>query len=447
MAKTPALFGGVPTLDADAHVRWPVVDGNVRAAVDRVLSRGVLSGASAPESAAFEREFAAFVGAKFALLTHSGTSALHLALVAAGIGEGDHVIVPAYSFVATPLAVIHAGAVPIFADVDEATGLLTAAAIRRALTPRTRAIMPVHVHGCALELGPILDLAKEHQLVVIEDAAQAHGATWRGQPVGALGTAGAFSLQSSKNLGIGEGGVLVTNDEKVAEAANSIRSFGQNLTLEDCVDFDSFRPLDGNKPLASGRIGWMYRGNELAAAVARASLTLLPERTRLCQMNAAHLTEVLARLPGVLPPVVPEGATTVHHKYRVRFDVQAAGLDISPRLFRDALLQALRVENCEVVLWQGQPLPAHPVFQQRIGYGHGFPWSADAETDFAELYAPRHFTATQRLLDSSVVLFSQTCPLIAQTSDTVAAYGNAFTRIWSERKHLADWASRQGVSG
>ncbi len=443
MASSPAFLGGAPTLAADAHVHWPVVDAGVRATVDRVLARGVLSGASAPESAAFEREFAAFAGAKYALLTHSGTSALHLALVAAGIGEGDHVIVPAYSFVATPLAVVHAGAIPIFADVDEATGLVTAETIARVLTPRTRAVMPVHVHGCSLALGPILALAQTHKLLVIEDAAQAHGATWQGRPVGALGTAGAFSLQSSKNLGIGEGGVLVTNDDAIAEAANSIRSFGQNLTLPDRLEFDADRPLDGSKPLASGRIGWMYRGNELAAAVARASLVNLPERTRLCQENAARLTVALARLPGVLPPVVPPGATTVHHKFRVRFDLAAAGVDAQPKVFRDALARALRAEGCEVVLWQNQPLPSHPVFQERVGYGHGFPWTADPTTDFAAQYAPAHFTATQRLLDHSLLLFSQTCPMIAQPAATVDAYAVAFARVWAARARLANWAASQ----
>src|SRR5262249_7507582 len=153
---------------------------------------------NAPESVAFEREFAEFVGARHALLTHSGTSALHLALAAAGIKAGDHVLCPAYSFVATPLSVVHAGAIPVFCDVEEATGLMDPASAEQALTPRTRAIMPVHVHGCAQDLGPILALAEKRRLLVIEDAAQAHGATWSGRPVGAIGATGAFSLQSSK---------------------------------------------------------------------------------------------------------------------------------------------------------------------------------------------------------------------------------------------------------
>src|SRR5277367_1358698 len=174
---TIALLGGSPSITLAEHRGWPTVGDAERAALLRVLDRGVLSGGTAPECVAFERELARFVGAKHALLTHSGTSALHLAVVAAGVVAGDHVLVPAYSFVATPLAVLHAGAIPIFVDVDEATGLMDPVAAAAAMTPRTRAIMPVHVHGCAVDMGPFLALAERHRAMVIEDAAQAHGAT------------------------------------------------------------------------------------------------------------------------------------------------------------------------------------------------------------------------------------------------------------------------------
>ena len=384
-------------------------------------------GATAPECVGLEREFAAYVGAKHALLTHSGTSALHLALAAAGIGAGDHVLVPAYSFVATPLSVLHCGAIPIFVDVDEATGIMDPVAAEAAITPRTRAIMPVHVHGCAADMGALLALAERHRLAMIEDAAQAHGATWNGKPVGALGRAGAFSFQSSKNLGIGEGGIVVTNDEAAAEEAFRIRNFGQDVALADRNDFDAVRPLDGTRALASGKIGWMYRGNELAAAFARAALAKLPERTRRCQENAERLSRALAELPGVSPPTVPKGATSVHHKYRVRLDPAAAGVSISPRQFRDVMIRALQAEGLEVVLWQTAPLPAQPVFQRLEGFGGGWPWSADKETDFASLYAPERFPKTQRLLDGSLLLFSQSHPLIAQARETVDRYAEAFT--------------------
>jgi len=366
---------------------------------------------------------AGFVGAEHALLTHSGTSALHLALAAAGISAGDHVVVPAYSFVATPLAVLHAGAIPIFADVNERTGLLDPETIP--VTARTRAIMPVHMHGCAADMAPLYEICQKRDLVLVEDAAQAHGATWRGKPAGSLGDVAGFSLQSSKNLGAGEGGVLTTSRTAIAEAAHRLRNFGQNVALSDT--FDAERPLDGGAPLESSRIGWMYRGNELLAAFARAGLAELPARTARAQANAARLSARLAELEGVSPPVVPEGSTSVFHKYRVGHDSSIS---------RDLLVKALRAEGLEVVLWQASPLPSQPVFRAREGFGGGFPWSLDRETDWDALYRPERFPATSRLLASSVVLFSQTCPLIAQDDDLVDRYAEAFARVWAAREEI-----------
>jgi dTDP-4-amino-4,6-dideoxygalactose transaminase len=440
---TLALFGGKPTLDLASHKMWPEIGDDERKAVARVLDRNVLSGFSAPECVALERELAAYAGVKYALLTHSGTSALHLALAAAGIGAGDHVLVPAYSFVATPLAVLHCGAIPIFVDVDEATGLMDPALAAAAVTPRTRAIMPVHVHGCAADLGPILELCEKRRLMLIEDAAQAHGATWNGKPAGSIGRAGAFSFQSSKNLGIGEGGAVLTSDDALADEANRLRTFGQDVTLAEREHFDLERPLDGTRSLASGRIGWMYRGNELGAAIARAAIARLPARTKVCQENAERLTRALSGLPGISPPSIPRGSTSVHHKYRVRMDPVAAGVKLSPKALRTAMMHALRAEGLEVVLWQTAPLPAQPVFQKLEGYGGGWPWSADRETDYRALYNPARFARTQALLDGSVVLFSQSRPLIGQSREVVDQYAEAFTRVWAERQEVAAWYARQ----
>jgi dTDP-4-amino-4,6-dideoxygalactose transaminase len=441
-----ALLGGSPTLSRDAHRFWPIVTDDDRRAVMRVLDRGVLSGPASPEAIAFEDEFRELVGARYAILTHSGTSALVLALAAAGVRAGDHVIIPAYSFVATALAVLHAGAIPIFADVDEETGLLDPDATARAITPRTRAIMPVHVHGCPADLSPLKRLAERHHAVLVEDAAQAHGATYEGATVGAIGTAGGFSLQSSKNLAAGEGGIFVTNDGSLAEIADRLRNFGQDAPLHAASDYDSSRPLDGARALQSGRIGGMYRGNEMMAAFGRSQLARLRERTARCQNNADRLTRALAGLPGITPPRVPEGRTSVHHKFRVRFSRERAGLDLSVDVFREALMQALRAEGLDVVRWQTDVLPAHPVFRLREGFGDGWPWSTDRETDFATLYDPARFPHAKALLDTSIVLFSQSCPLIAQTDETVDRYAEAFRRVWEARFDVAAWAAREGLS-
>lgn len=433
-----ALFGGTPVLSKDAHRVWPLVEEEERRAVARVLDRGILSGQFAPESMAFEQEFARFVGAKHCLLTHCGTSALVVALAAAGVRAGDEVIVPAYSFVATPLAVIQVGAIPVFADVDVETGCLEPAKAEAAVTPKTRAIMPVHMHGCAADMAALLDVARRHDLVVVEDAAQAHGATFGGKPVGAIGAAGGFSLQSSKNLSAGEGGLFVTNDDALAEEARAVRNFGQ----VEPAHYDVSRPLDGNRALESKRLGSMYRGNEMMAAFGRAQLAKLPERTARCQRSARRLSEALADLPGVQAPWVPEGRTSVHHKFRVHVDPVKAGLALPAEKLRDAVIHGLRAEGLEVVLWQAAALSAQTVFQKRDPLG-GFPRAQQGGTDLGANYDPARYPHTRALLDGSLVLFSQSCPLIAQDDDVVDRYAEAFRHVWQHRQALADWAARK----
>ena len=297
---TLAALGGSALFDKTRHTKWPVVtDADKRAVMD-VLDRAILSGSDAPAARAFQDEFARLHGAKFALLTHSGTSALQVAVGALGIGEGDEVIVPAYSFVATALAVISQGAIPVFVDVIPETGNMDPSKIEAAISSRTKAIMPVHVHGCPADLGPICDIAKKHNLFVIEDAAQAHLATYEGKPVGTFGSGAGFSLQSSKNLSAGEGGVYVTNDESLLERANQVRNFAQNLVRADSAHYNLDRPLDGHKALVSLGIGSMYRGNEMMAAFAHSQLKRLPELTARAQANGARLAKAFERPSGRL---------------------------------------------------------------------------------------------------------------------------------------------------
>ncbi len=436
-----ALFGGTPVLSRESHRLWPIVGEEERRAVARVLDRGILSGPYAPESMALEEEFAAFAGAKHCLLTHCGTSALLVALSGAGVRAGDEVIVPAYSFVATPLAVVHAGAVPVFADVDVATGCLDPAAAEAAITQHTRAIMPVHMHGGAADLGRLIEVARRHDLALVEDAAQAHGATFAGRPVGAIGASGGFSMQSSKNLSAGEGGLFVTNDDAIAAEAACVRNFGQNVSPDDETEYNPSRPLDGTRALDSRRIGSMYRGNEMMAAFGRAQLAALPERTARCQRNAERLARALGELPGVTPPMTPAGRTSVHHKFRVHLDPERAGVALSAPRLRDAVMLALRAEGLEVVLWQSAPLSAQGVFQRRDPSG-GFPRAREGGADLAMNYDPARYPRTKALLDGSVVLFSQSCPIIAQPDEVVDRYAEAFRRIWHHRQALAEWAAR-----
>lgn len=418
--------GPIQLIEPTSHTLWPIVDQSSKDAVMRVLDRGVLSGSFAPESMAFQEEFASYVGAEHALLTHSGTSALVVALAAAGVGPGDEVIVPSYTFVATPLAVVACGARPLFADVDPVTGLIDPKQVQRWLTPKTKAIMPVHVHGCPADLNALRAAAPG--IVIVEDAAQAHGATYQGKPVGALEAGGGFSLQSSKNLGCGEGGVYVTNSLEQAELANSVRNFGQDLHLSEASLVPKNRPLDGWRGMASQRPGSMFRGNEMMAAFGRAQLALLPARTARAQDAAKYLAGAMRELPGLLGPHVPEDRTSVHHKYRIRIDRQAAGLaDFSATRVKAALLAAMKATGFEVTTWERTTQTAQPVFAKD-----------ESATGLVKENYQATFPATQELLDSSLVLFSQSCPLIAQPEEVIVAYAKALGRLWEHRRAIVE---------
>lgn len=438
---TLALFGGAPLVDRGRHTKWPLITDADKRAVMEVLDRGILSGSEAPAAKAFEAAFAQAVGAKHALLTHSGTSALQVAISALGIGEGDEVIVPAYSFVASATSVLQEGAIPVFVDVLPESGGMDPSKLEAAITKRTKAIMPVHIHGCPADLGPILEIAKKHGLFVIEDAAQAHLATYQGRPVGTFGHVAAFSMQSSKNLPAGEGGLFVTNDPALLERANRARNFGQDLVLADAAHYDLERPLDGHRALSTLGMGSMYRGNEMMAAFAKSQLARLPELTRRAQENGQRLSRALSALPGVKAQPVPSDRTTVFHKFRVWLDPSEAGLDLSPVELRGAMLKALDAEGCETYLWQSRTLPSFPLFQELRGYGHGFPYSA-GDRDWLRANYTASYPGAEALLAGSIVLFSHTCPLIAQDGAIVDQYADAFRKVWEGRARLVDFAKR-----
>jgi len=241
-----------------ANVSVPFVDlkqqyTSIKSEVDAAIAR-VIENTSfilGPEVRAFEAAFAEYIGARACIAVNSGTAALQLALMAAGIGAGDEVIVPSFTFFATAEAVSVLGATPVFVDVDPVSYTVTAAAIERAITPRTRALIPVHLYGQAADLDPVLELAKKHHLHVIEDAAQAHGAEYKRKRVGALGSAGCFSFYPSKNLGAyGEAGAVVTNDEELAKRLRLLRDHGSTSKYAHAI------------------VGYNFRMEEIQAAVA-----------------------------------------------------------------------------------------------------------------------------------------------------------------------------------
>ena len=426
--RTLAILGGAPLVQRDAHVRWPVLGAPEREAVLRVLERGVLSGPFAPEVRALESEWAAYLGSRHCVATNSGTAALHVALAAAGIGPGDEVIVPAFTFVATALAVLHQCAVPVFVDIEPRTLGMDPRLVERAITPSTRAVIPVHMHGTPCDIDAIGALCRKHGLVLVEDAAQGHGSTHAGRKLGTFGALGCFSLQSSKSLAAGEGGLMVTDDEALWELANRARMFGEGVRAGDEAGYRIDRALDGNRAYDSLAMGWMYRTSELTAAVARAQLGKLDAWNAAAQRNAALLSRRLRELPGVTPPLVGEsgdGDTSCHHKYRVRLDARALGIDAPAVRVRDAVRAALVAEGVEAVLWQTKPVPAQGLFAGRVGFGgRRVPWDLGAPVD----YDLAQFPETTRLLDGSLCLWSHTCPIAPQPTELVEA--DAFAEVW-----------------
>jgi perosamine synthetase len=273
----------------------PEIGDEERAAVDRVMRSGML--AQGPEVAAFETEFSAIVDRFHCIAVNSGTSALHMAFLAAGVGPSDEVIVPSFSFAATANAVALSGATPVFVDIEPKYFAADPAAIEAAITPRTKAIMPVHLYGHPANLVAIKAIADKHGLLLFEDAAQAHAASVDGIPVGAWGIAGSFSFYPTKNMTSGEGGMITTSSDEVARVARLLRNQGMERRYENEV------------------VGFNTRMTDIHAAIGRVQLTKLAGWTAKRQANAAFLS---ANLEGVVTPPTAPGAVHVFHQYTIR---------------------------------------------------------------------------------------------------------------------------------
>ena len=407
VATALAMVGGAPAIPDGAHQRWPEITEQDRRSIARALDSGELWGPSAPEATALQEEWAHYVGAEFCLMTNSGTAALHCGLAAAGVGPGDEVIVPAFSFVATAMAVLHQGAVPVFCDIDPVTHTIDPLRIEALLSPRTRAIVPVHAHGLPADMDEVCTLARRDGLAVVEDAAQAHGATYRGAKAGTLGDSAAFSLNGSKHLSAGEGGLFVTGSGDALRAARRLAIFGEDVPRIPPGRYRAYR---------SHVVGWNYRGHELTAALARSQLTRLDGFIRTAQRNAALLNATLAAYSGLRAPHVPDDRSCVFYRYRIVLDPQELGFAGPPRELRDRLLFALQREGVAASLWQLAPLPAQPVFGDRRHPS----WD------------PAAHAVTSRLLESSIVIGTAEHPLFNQPEDLMHRYGDAFEKVMSD---------------
>jgi dTDP-4-amino-4,6-dideoxygalactose transaminase len=341
----------------------PLIGDEERAAVDRILQSGML--AQGPEVAAFEDEFSKLVAQRHCIAVNSGTSGLHLALTALGVTQGDEVIVPSFTFAATANAVALTGANPVFVDIDPQTFNIDPAAIEAAITPRTRAIQPVHLYGQPAAMKEIMAIAARHDLIVAEDSAQAHMASLDGTPVGAFGATGVFSFYPTKNMTSGEGGMISTASDVVARQCRLLRNQGMEKRYVNEV------------------IGFNTRMTEIHAAIGRVQLTKLARWTEQRRANAKFLDE---NLQGLVIPFVSPGAFHVYHQYTIR----VIGHD------RDAFAAEMVKRGVGNGVYY--PIPVH----QLPSFGHTFDLPETTRATNEVLSIPVHPSLSQGDLETIV---------------------------------------------
>ncbi len=327
----------VPFLDLPVQYRQ--IESELRPVLDDIMRRGAFIGG--PEVESFEREFAEFCGSRHCVGLSSGTDALRFALMAIGLAPGDEVVTVANTFIATTEAVTQAGGVPVFVDVDPATATMDPAQLAAAITPRTRAVLPVHLYGQPADMDPILAVAAQHGLTVIEDACQAHGALYRGRAAGSMGAFGAFSFYPGKNLGaFGDAGAIVTDSDEGARTIRMLREHGQVRKYYHDME------------------GYTGRLDAIQAAVLRLKLRRLAEWTRARQANARVYDELLEGIPGLERIRQAEGRRSVYHLYVVLVDD------------RDGLQRALAEKGIGTGLHYPLPLHLQNAYAHR-GIGRG----------------------------------------------------------------------------
>ncbi len=380
---------------------WPIYDEQeVQAVADLVRSGQWGNPDCAGAVAEFEQQFARYCGSKYAISCVNGSVSLRLALIACGIRPGDEVIVPSYTFIATASVVLEVNCVPVFADIHPDTYNLDPDAIEAAISERTKAIIPVHFAGLPCDMEAILAIARRHKLRVIEDAAHAHGAEYKGQKLGSIGDAGSFSFQSSKNLTSGEGGMVITNDDALYHTMNSLRNVGR---LPGGQWYDHFNP------------GCNYRITQLQAVLLSQQLKRLDEQTRIRNENGLYLDSLLADLSGITP--LSRGQVEIRHAYHLyifRYDKTKFG-NVSKLDF----VAMLSAEGLPCSSGYPHPLYKQPVFQDRNWLCYALPDSVDYST----VYCP---VAEQACADEAVWISQQA---MLGTRNDMNSFANAIRKV------------------
>jgi len=320
----------------------------------------------------FEKEFAQYIGVKHAIAVNTGTAALHMAIAALNIGPGDEVIVPPFTFIASASSILHNNAIPIFADIDDKSYTLDPNSVRDKITEKTKAIIPVHLAGICADMSELMDIGSDNGISIIEDAAQSIGTRCYKKKVGSIGHLGCFSFYPSKNMTTGEGGMITTNDDELAEQCRLLRHHGEPEWY------------------VYNRLGYNYRMTEIQGAIGRVQLKKIDSFISMRNKNAKYLSEATSNLNGISPPFIPEYCEPAFNYWIGRLDPGVLGITKSQFLKRFPRSKVL----------YPKPLYKTKLFQEKIAYSKGCPWSCpfyNKEINYTEVYLPIVEKVTQEI--------------------------------------------------
>lgn len=423
-----ALFGGKPIVSDHRSLKidWPITTEADRQAILDAFSAKDFSGRGSPSVIALEEAFTRRFPGKYATALNSGTAALHAALIAVGVEPGDEVIVPNLTFVATATAVLHALAIPVFADIDVHDYNIDVDDVARRITPRTKAIIAVHLHGFPARINELRSLCDRHDIKLIEDVAQAPGALYGGKEVGMFGDAAIFSLMPQKNLPTcGECGVLLTSTLEQKNKAEMLRIYGEVLSPDKPRAYNSFS------------IGWNYTLGPLEAAMAVTQMDRFDTMTARIQERGRALSRALSSFPWVRPPIEAENTTGVFHFYRIGLTPKNYPQErIGP--FRKAVEDALNAEGLNVRHYQNTPVSGQVIFKNKHAFGKNMPWALN---DTPTHYDIENYPKTLEVLRSTLVLGAiGSTPAYLLCEGTVERYVEGFAKIDANMKELEAYA-------
>lgn len=425
-----ALFGGEPIVADHRSLRgeWPLKNSLDLEAIKRVYDNSDFSGRGSREVINLEYNFSQMHEGMYATALNSGTAAIHAALIALGIRPGDEVLVPNLTFVATAVAALHCLAIPIFVDIDPDDYNMSPEDILKRINSRTKAIIVVHMHGFPAQIEKIQQICKDHDIRLIEDVAQAPGATVNGKLLGTFGDASTFSLMSQKNIATcGEAGILLTKTLEQKNRAEMLRIYGEIIGE------------DGTRLYNSFSLGWNYTLNPMQAAMAVEQLKRFNEMTKKIQRKGRHLTDGLRKYNWVAPPTERDGETGVFHFYRIKLIPPNDYPNDKIGQFRKAVHEALDAEGLNARLYQNVPISGQVIFREKRAYGNGIPWCLNPDVDY--LYDNTDYPHILQTLRSTLVLGAiSSAPGYLLKDGTVEAYLQGFAKLDENMDRIIEYA-------